>query len=261
MTTRVVLYVVLGIILFPVLLAVSAPATWVAWGLARLSEGRVQLHEADGYLWGGEGIVVVKPGAHAPVSLGRFRWDLSPWPLFQGRVSVRVQGGDPPIRIEGGIDVTRAELAARDVRASFPADLVSVFYAPAALLGPGGEVQLTAGAIQMRDRQLDGQAILSWDGAATRFSPVRPLGDYRFYLEGRGGLADLRLETAAGALALSGTGLWNLENGAVRFDGTAAATARSAELEPLLRLFGRDQGGGRRRLALQSRTAPLGLPW
>lgn len=186
MKRRVLVYVLIGVVLFPVLLAATAPASWVAWGLYRASAGRVQLDAPSGYVWGGEGTLVVNPGHQRPFALGRLGWELDPWPLLQGRLRVRLNGGDAETHLQGEIELASGEAVVRDALLRFPAELVTVFYPPAVLFGPGGSVAVTAASIGLQGGSLEGQATLSWDGAAARLSEVRPLGDYRLYLDGHG---------------------------------------------------------------------------
>ncbi len=246
MKRRALAYVLTGIILFPLFLAATAPASWVAWGLNRLSDGYAQLDGASGYLWAGDGTLVFSLGRERPFALGRLGWELDPWSLLHGRLSLRINGGDARTHLQGEIDLAPGQLVVRDVLVRFPAELVTAFYPPAVLFDPGGNVAVTAASLGVRRDRLEGQATMAWDGAAARFSAVRPLGDYRLYLDGHGEIVMLRVETADGALAVTGAGRWQLDTGEARFDGTAFAAARHAELEPLLRLIGRDQGGGRR---------------
>ncbi|MHB8348508.1 MAG: type II secretion system protein N, partial [Acidiferrobacterales bacterium] len=132
------------------------------------------------------------------------------------------------------------------------AQLISALYSPAALFSPAGRIQFNAKQFMVDSKNVSGGAVIQWHQAVSSLSSVRPLGDYRLSFDGHGQSAALRLETLSGDLAVSGQGAWQLNSGQVQFSGFAKAAAHSAELEPLLRLFGPDSGGGQRKLTLNS---------
>jgi hypothetical protein len=95
---------------------------------------------------------------------------------------------------------------------------------------------------------LEGGATLEWQSAGSSLSNVQPLGDYRLEIVGAGKTANLKLSTTRGALELTGQGQWEAQKGQIQFAGLAVPRERAAELEPLLRLLGEDQGNGKRTL-------------
>jgi general secretion pathway protein N len=253
-------YLLLGLVLGSIVLAARAPAVLVAWGLERWSGGRAQLDEAHGTVWSGEGALVLRAPDQSPHRLARIGWELDFWPLLRGRLNVRAHGSGPEVRLAGAAELAFGTIALRELHIVLPAAVATAFYAPAQLLAPTGQLELTAPALDLAPTQVRGQGELHWRAAAIGLSPVRPLGDYRLYFEGQGEQAALRLETLRGPLAVSGTGQWQAASGALRFDGAAAPIARATELEPLLRLFGSDAGGGRRTLAVNVQLDPHAFP-
>jgi general secretion pathway protein N len=126
---------------------------------------------------------------------------------------------------------------------------VPVFYAPADLIGPGGQIGLSTPALEWsRKGGVTGTAEVIWRDAASSFSSVRPLGDYRLSLEGQG---ELRLETTRGDLRLTGQGTLDSLSGVVRFTGLADAQSRVTELSELLKLIGPGPEAGPRSFHLE----------
>lgn len=99
-----------------------------------------------------------------------------------------------------------------------------------------------------RKGDVTGIAEVLWRDAASNFSVVRPLGDYRLSLEGQ---SALRLETTRGDLRLTGRGTLDSVNGLVRFTGLANAQGRVADLSELLKLIGPGPGAGPRPFHLE----------
>ena len=88
--------------------------------------------------------------------------------------------------------------------------------------------------------RVSGRAELTVRDAATRLTPLRPVGSYRLTVEG-GALPDLRLETLQGGLQLSGSGQWVGER--LRFTGEARAQpGTEAALDNVLNIIGRRAG-------------------
>ena len=149
----------------------------------------------------------------------------------------------------------------KDINAVFPAEIAGRFYSPIRLLSPKGQIRFNAAALEIKQNTVHGNAELQWQGAGSKLSAVDPLGDYRLVVTGEGETVRLELETVRGDLVLSGRGGWDIANeGRIKFVGNAKPRARRLELEPILRLLGRDQGGGQRALILNGRLPPGALP-
>ena len=106
---------------------------------------------------------------------------------------------------------------------------------------------------------MTGGGDIQWQNAGSSLTTVQPLGSYRLDIAAAGKTANLKLSTSQGVLDLTGLGQWHLQTGQIQLTGTATPRERAGELEPLLNLFGQDQGNGKRALALNARL-PAILP-
>lgn len=247
------LYVVAGLALYFAFLIVSAPATWVAWALARADQKIVALAQPRGTVWRGEAELYAG-GATNAQHLGRLSWRVRPLRLVLGRVAldVAVTGG----ALRGQLTVQRSPgtLALQDIQASLPVQLAGLFYAPALFFAPTGTIELESAGLALAREGIRGEARALWRGAGGRFAGSASLGDYRIDLNGQGERATLKLSTVRGELELNGQGEWRVGgNGELRFAGSAQPRGDAARLEPLLRALGPDRGGGRRELRFETR--------
>ena len=259
MTRRWLWYALSGLALYLVFLVATAPAAWVSWALARESGGTLNIDRPDGTVWRGRGALVIRTASVLPRSLGTVRWALNPLWLFAGRLHVHavMNGPGTDIRADVALGYHRVGLSAVD--ATFPAQLLSTLYSPAALFGPAGAFHVSAKRLTLAGRDVTGTAAIEWQQAASSLSSVRPLGDYRLYLEGHGRSVALRVETLHGNLGIAGSGSWEPARGVGQFSGTAKPDADPVALEPVLRLFGADRGRGTRMFDWQWNTGPMAM--
>lgn len=260
MKSRWLSYLASGLVLYVVFLVATVPAKWVAWGIARMSNGVINLSQPSGGLWHGKGeLVVLYPQATA-LRLGQTEWRVNPLWLFAGRLrlAIRMAG---PTKLDGTVQLARRAILLQDTTAAFPADLAGSFYSPAALFSPKGQIRVNTAALEITDSGLSGDADIIWQGAGSKLSSVQPLGDYRLRVQGQGESASIALNTLRGDLVLTGRGEWAIKKaGNIQFVGNAKPRARRMELEPILRLLGKDQGGGQRPLVLKARLPLDVLP-
>ncbi len=249
MRRRALLYFLLGCVLTLVLVAATAPAAWVAWGVARASGNKVLLDAPSGSVWQGQATVFLQ-GEHAPPqSLGAIGWRINPLWLVTGRLPVSLYGVDSRRRFQAEVGLMPGKIAFRLVDVQAPAGILSMIYSPALFFNFGGELRLTAPALELERGAVTGQAKLTWQSATTSLSKVQPLGDYFLYLNGEGKHAAIKLETPRGALLIMGDGRFD-------FNGIARPLINTADLEPILELFGRERGGGQRSFTLNMRLLP-----
>ncbi len=257
MTRRWLLYGFLGLAFYLVFLVATAPAAWVSWVLVRASRGVVSLYRPAGTVWRGRGDLVIHVAFTPPQSLGAARWSINPLWLFAGQIHAHAAVHGPGTEVHADLGLGYRRIVLSDVVASFPAQLVGVFYSPAALASPAGQVRVGTKRLILDRGAVSGNAVVEWQQAGSSLSSVRPLGNYRLYLEGHGPTAGLRLETRDGALTLSGNGTWQLGTGQIRLSGLARPAAHPVELQPLLRLLGPDRGGGQRNFTLSANLERL----
>jgi general secretion pathway protein N len=253
-------YLFLGVFAYLIFLVVTVPATWLSWGLARITHGTVDLNEERGSLWVGHGRLIVHFPRSTPRDLGQTEWRVNPLWLPLGRLQVSLKATGSQSDLAAAVGVTPKRIVLQRSHISVDANLASAFYAPARLLAPKGRLRFSADHLTLDKNGLHGNAVITWEGASSGLSSVQPLGDYRIDINGTGADATLKLTTLRGDLQLSGTGRWQLlETGDLQFNGVARPRSRGQELQSLLNLFGRDQGGGRRALRLRTRLPLLPL--
>lgn len=222
--------------------------------MARVTANQVVLDASQGSVWQGQATLILQ-GRHVPPrSLGGFGWRINPLWLVTGRLPIAVRGTDPGRRLQADIELSLDTLVLRDVDVQLPADVIPALYPPALFFNFGGELRLTTPALELKRGAVTGSAELYWQAATTGLSKVNPLGDYRLYLNGEAARATFKLETPRGALLIVGDGQWDLASGRLDFNGIARPLGHAAELEPLLQLFGRNQGGGQRSFVASTRV-------
>lgn len=254
-------YLALGLLSYAVFLVVLLPAGWVSWGIARVSDNRVVLDDGRGTIWHGNGHLFVRDVKGAARDLGRAEWRLDTLQLLLLRGQVRLHTSGPQSDMFATLRVTPWGLSLNNTRLSASLQLASGFYAPAALFAPQGLLRVRTNRLEFGRRGLQGDAELYWDQAGSALSSVQPLGNYRLGVSGSGKEATLQLATLDGVLNLSGQGRWQvIGDGLLQLTGIAEAKQQAAELQPLLRLMGRDLGGGRTAFTLRTRLA-LGWQW
>lgn len=250
---RATLYVVAGLALYLVFLVASAPASWVAWALARSGQKVVALADPRGTVWRGEAELYAGGPANTQ-RLGRLRWRLLPLRLFLGRVALDVGVADGGIQARLIVERGPGTLALEELDATLPVQLAGLFYAPALFVAPTGTLELRSTALALARDGLTGDAQAVWRGAGGRFTGPTSLGDYRLDVSGQGERATLRVSTVRGDLQVNGNGEWRVGgDGHLRFAGAAQPGGDVARLEPLLRPLGPDRGGGRRDLRFETR--------
>jgi len=222
-----------------VTLLVMLPAAWITPQFAKASGARVSLVEPAGSLWHGSATLMLAPGAdrqNATVLPGRIEWTTAFWPLFVGRLHMRMQHGSMtgPIML----DATRNGATLTSGSLLVPASLLTGLGAPFNTLDLQGDVRLAWTDLRIIGRQSYGQLTVVLSDMASRVSRVRPLGSYKVVFAAQGESATLALTTTKGPLLLEGTG--TLNDARVMFSGTArAAPAERDNLIGLLNLLGR----------------------
>lgn len=239
-------YLLLAVAAYVIFLAISVPATWLSWGLARATDGSVSLSEERGSLWVGRGKLMVYYPRSKPKNLGQTEWRVNPLWLLLGRLQVSLNATSSQSNLAAAVGVTRNRIILQRAHISADANLASTFHALARSLAPKGRLRFSADDLTLDKNGLHGNAVLTWEGASLGLSSVQPLGDYRIDISGTGADAALKLTTLRGDLQLTGTGRWQLlKTGDLQFNGVARPKSRGQELQSLLNLIGKDQGGGR----------------
>jgi len=224
-----------------------APAAWLAQSVESAPGGQLQLIDARGTVWNGSSQLTLSggPGSRDRSTLpGRLSWRLHPgW----GQVHFALFADccmQDPLALEllprwGGAQVRLGEQ-----RSQWPALLLTGLGTPWNTIRAEGQLALSSQAFSAQwihgRLALQGQLQLDAVDMASRMSTLRPMGSYRFVLQG-GDTPRLSLSTTQGSLQLSGSGQWT--DGRLRFQGEAsAAPERQDALTNLLNIIGRREG-------------------
>ncbi len=231
---------------------VFAPARWLAAGLD-WAGSPLQLHNAQGTLWNGSGQMTFQSDAQGSTALpGQLEWTLRPaWINQQPGLRVQWRADcclSQPWAWRINTDLRSVQLRADDLQPSqplrLPASVLAGLGTPWNTLQPQGRLEFSARALDVRASteglQLQGALQLDAVGMSTSLSTLKPIGSYRFALQGAANPV-LTLSTLEGALRLSGSG--TIQSRRVVFDGEAtAAEGREDALSNLLNIIGQRQG-------------------
>ncbi len=254
---RWLLYGIFGFVFYLLFLIIELPASWFAWGLNRYTQGSVRIDPIAGSLWSGKGRLAIYYPSTTPHDLGQTKWQINPLWLLTGHARVSLQTNHPDKRITTTLVLTRTSLRLQDTDVEFPAAFVSQLHAPLSLIGPQGRVKISTSGLAVAPEKMEGTAVLEWLNAGSSLSSVQPLGDYRLDITGADKIANLRLTTLRGDLELTGQGQWQLPTGQLQISGFALPRARAGELESLLTMIGKDEGGGKRTLNISTRLPSI----
>lgn len=221
----------------------KAPATWLDHGLQQASRGALGLADGEGSLWRGQGnLQAILPSGDVG-NLARVAWHLEPSALLRGGlrlVMTRESDGTPVI----DIFVAPSGWTLHRLHGEVPASLLGAFSTTMRDLGLSGRLTFDLRDVGMAGGQVRGDGFVVWSAAGSNLTRLHPLGDYRLELRGLGPTLDYRLTTLGGKLRLSGEGGWRPgANPSFRGEAVPASEHR-AELAPLLRILGRENGAG-----------------
>ena len=248
MLRRVLLILLFGSV-FLTGLIVFAPASLMGSVLERVSGGSLTLAQTSGSLWHGSGVALLKLKSRYQ-TLGSYRWDLK---VFNA--ALQVQAGEAtPMTVHYAPFARRINID--NLRFTLPASILEV---AAPQLRPyqfQGTLEAHSEHLILDATGVNGQVSVDWLHAASGLSSIRPLGDYRILLQGKGSSMDAQLSTLSGKLQLDGKGSFDTASG-MTFNGTAQATngTAEAELNELLHHIGPEQKPGVYTLALMPQAA------
>ncbi len=232
-----------------------APASWLAGAVARATDQRLLLADANGSLWSGDAQLVLSGGAgsrDAAALPGRLRWRIRPGLNGVSLALTQACCIDREWVVQfklSGWQRYQVVLPARpQALGHWPAAWLAGLGTPFNTLQLGGTLRLTSNGLTLESVQGHWRVIGSIDadllGVSSRLSTLDTLGSYRLGVRGGANPTDpatLNLETLDGALRLSGSGQWT--GFRVRFRGEAsAAEGQEAALNNLLNIIGRRQG-------------------
>lgn len=229
-------------------LTITAPARWLASGLARASGQAVLLTDVQGSLWNGSAQLQLTGGAGSQDSTalpGRLHWQLRPG---LGRLHMALTSScctpDGPLRLQLTPRWAGAHVRMADSRSVWPAAVLGGLGTPWNTIQPQGELSLQTHELHITwasgRTSVTGRADITARNMSSRLSTLRPMGSYQARMTG-GDAVSLSLDTLEGGLRLSGSGQW--VGGRLRFSGEAtAAPGLEGQLANLLNIIGRRQG-------------------
>jgi general secretion pathway protein N len=247
-----------GLIGAVVALILNLPAQWMAQGLAHVSKGLVQLHEAQGSIWNGSGKLILTGGVGSRDALalpGRLHWQTN-FSLNENnlpRLSLKVQAtccmsSAAKLHITPLKSLNALQLQVDDHRSEWPAQWLSGLGAPWNTMQPEGalvlETQQLAIEFSRQSAVMVGSLNLTAQNLSSKLSTLKPMGSYQLSLTSDAGRSQpplLNLSTQSGSLLLSGQGQW--QGSQFQFRGEASAVPEhAAALSNLLNIIGRRQG-------------------
>ena len=136
------------------------------------------------------------------------------------------------------------QLRMDDLQSQWPAQLLAGLGTPWNTIRAEGLLALSSQAMTAQwsfgRLTLQGQMQVDAKDMASRLSTLRPMGSYRFVVQG-GEVPRLSLSTTQGPLQLGGNGQWT--DGRLRFEGAATAAPEYQDaLTNLLNIIGRRDG-------------------
>jgi general secretion pathway protein N len=235
-------------------LLLFAPARWLALGLARASEGHVQLVNARGTVWSGQADLMLTggEGSRTETALPQgIRWQLKPaWAEGQPAAVLRLSAPcctPEPLALTWLPGLQGGHMRLASFQSQWPTGLLAGLGTPWNTLRLEGLLNLQSTGLSVQwpagRTHLEGALTIDALDMASRLSTLRPLGSYRIELQAPAGgdSATVALQTLRGELQLQGQGQW--VGGRLRFRGEAqAAPGREAALTNLLNIIGRRQG-------------------
>lgn len=230
-------------------LLLMAPATLVDRALARAGTGQLRVVEARGSLWSGHGLLELRDHQQRTRAALPLTWQLRPLRLLRGQLAadVRIGSSTPPFLVVAA----PGQLAITDLLVELPAAALAVAEPRLAPLGLDGQLRLQSARLVRDSGGLTGTATVQWQGAASAYAPVAPLGDYSLQLSAEGETLRATLVTLQGPLQLDGSGSWTAR-GPAEFQGSARVPPPyQAQLAPLLRMIAVERGEGRYDLQLR----------
>jgi general secretion pathway protein N len=243
----------LALVLLLLLLVAKLPASWLDYAVRTASRGTLTMTSTQGTLWRGSGTLqAILPSAEVH-TLDKLDWRVDARALLKAGLRIEFQRtGDARTVVSAFAGLGGWSLDKLDLH--FPANLLGAFSRTLAQLGLSGQVQVNLDGVSEDAGRLKGEGQVLWQEAGSTVTRVHPLGNYRVELQGKGEALEFRLMTLGGKLDLHGAGSWRPGAGATFTGEAAPQAAHREELAPLLRMLGKDTGGGAYTLVLDAAT-------
>ncbi|RQW28088.1 type II secretion system protein N [Rhodobacteraceae bacterium CH30] len=227
------------VLLFGALAAL--PATWLSVPLSDLTQSRWQLSEVQGTLWSGQGRPVFIAEDGSVLAMSRLVWQLEPGVLFKGALGWRLQTDAGT----GALRLTPNSWQLDNISLSLPVAAVAGLSDTWRAARLGGLLKLELQSLGHGRDGFSGSARISWLGAASPLTRIRPFGSYQLQVSGQGPALGLALQTLSGPLQIEGQGQW--QPGKLPDFGGSASSSPDAylALRPLMLMLGQPSGPNR----------------
>lgn len=207
------------------LLVAKAPATLLDRALCQVSDNAIRLIQAEGSLWEGRGILVLRDDLHAPIA-----WHWLPTGLPDGELRWKAGSGRD---LQGELALRPGGFTARNILFDAPAGVVLPLI-PGTLTHAGwdGRLHLQVAAWSCDwNTSCQGRAHLQWHEARSELLPGLRFGSHALEFQASGPSISFVIRSLAGDVALNGTGRIDTDGENASFSGRLSAPA------PVLRLL------------------------
>ncbi|MDH5633668.1 MAG: type II secretion system protein N [Gammaproteobacteria bacterium] len=242
-----------GLLFYVVFIIIYAPASLLAWAMEKAGISSFILQQPNGTVWHGHGLIATPAGSNQAAVITRVEWRIRPFHLLLGKLKTSLTFSDEALMGKATVSITPGTLLIDKLKLAAPASTVGLIYAPASLLSLSGNITVTANTFSLSRKQFLGTATLTWRDAGSALTPVNPLGNFEFGAtsDKTGNKASIRGKNLDGPLVFSINGNWDIGGSQMlNLNGFIQPGERKQELEPLLRMIGNDNGGGRRNINL-----------
>jgi hypothetical protein len=220
-----------------------APAALVDSRLAQITGGGVRLADTEGTVWRARGNLVAGT-ARMPIA-----WRLEAWPLLRGELRVHLAPdtntvSDSP---RAGIAIADGRVSLRDVDATFPAAFFAAAAGPGAAWVVGGDLRVTATAMNWAPPSSDGEAHVQWRQArlaAVQSTASLDLGDVSLPLKADGDRLFGSVSNDGGDLSVRGDIAFRAAEGVEISLLLTPRRADNVDLIQVLSVLGTAEGGG-----------------
>lgn len=239
-------WLILALSLYTGFLVARAPASVLAWMLARVTSHAVTLESPSGSFWRGQASsLTFVDRSGGTYSFERPSWNWIGLGAIAGPIGFRIEVTDPKLRGSARIALRTDGVRVSDAVFHLSTSALEAFRREISLAGLTGDLTLRSDALALtRDAGCRGTIIVEWRGVESAFSDVRPLGDYRAMMTLIGARAEAKIETLRGALRLEGNAAWTPEQG-LTFRGSVRSEAnQDKRLNGLLAQLGPSKGNG-----------------
>ena len=215
---RLAALVLFGLVIAVVVVALQAPASWVAHRISAAIGESVQVVDTQGTVWDGRG-VLTSPDGRWKIPVG---WHLKAAPLVRGEVEVELapqEGLDTP---RGTLRLSRGGFAAQGLVLDLPATVLDSAFAGKAPATFGGAIRVVARELAVEGPQGRGAMTLTWERARLAASDGTSvaLGTVTATVVPRDGAFVGRIANQGGEVAVDGT--TTLSRGGVALDARLA---------------------------------------